>query len=178
MFPANAGVCLVNSGVLVKCNRTIPTRGRGAPRLCTLLLVEISGIRHVVVDVFKVEAKLHCCFTMVTLVDLHHPGISRVNPSLKNRSVFECVSESRLTSRYLNHDWNIVKVISNDILRRSKLCNLRLLVHRFDLAIGRIGNWNRCSNVRNCEDCCKNAGYYKPRVLTNKNGRSRFQGLL
>jgi hypothetical protein len=111
---------------------------------------------------------------VVTLIDLHHAGVSRVNLSLKNRSVCERVSKRRLTSRYLDKYGDVFEVIADDILRRSKLYNL-LRFYSLDLAVSRICDWNCSGNVRNCYNCCKNAGYNKPLVLTNKNGRSRFQ---
>ena len=87
-----------------------PTRHWCTPRLDTLRLVEMSGVRHIVVNV--VEVQLHCysiCF-MVTLVDLHYPSICWVDSSLQNRAVLKLVSKSWFTACDFYHYRDIPEV--------------------------------------------------------------------
>ncbi len=61
-----------------------PTRSRSTPWLCTLCLIEIAGIGHIVINIIEVKVHRGCSLLMVPLVDLHHTGISWIDPSFED----------------------------------------------------------------------------------------------
>lgn len=152
--------------LLERCQCSIPTRCWCAPWLCTLAFIEIASVRHIVVDIFKIEAELIGAVFVVIRIDLHYPCVSIINKSTKNWSISQCVPECRFTARNLDHDWYVGKVLTYNCLRISRGSdNYRRFM--FDLPIGGSSLFN-CTHSRYSNNCCDQGGYNKPSVLSNK----------
>lgn len=98
----------------IRRERSVPTRGRSTPWLGTLLLIEVAGVGHVMVNIVEIKTHRSGSLFVVTLVDLHYPGVGTVHAPRNDRTVSQCVLESRFTTSNLDHDWDVTKVFTDD----------------------------------------------------------------
>ena len=114
----------------------------------------MTGVGHVVVKIIQVKAHLSGCGFMEAFVDLHDTSVSRVNFSLKDRTVSQLVAEGRFTASNFDHYRNIAEAFTDSELGITYGCrsDLALLVYLCsDLSVGylRINAGSNSGNSKN-----------------------------